>query len=248
MILIDWSIDLFVRISRRLRSAQPDYREFLFQDLIKRLDSTRPKRILEIGPRDGEDTLRLLTLNPDRLVLVDLPDKKDRVNGWLQKLNTPNVDLVIGNIMYDDQWESIEPFDVVWCTGVLYHNPEQLRMVRRLFELTKLGGILVIESATARRRATRDENCVEIWHGIDKSVHRKYHVSKNISHLPSKSAIRSWLEMVGFKNVYSSSCHRQVLRRLEKTRGAFIAERPQEDQGSAYYNLVGLNYPIGKAR
>src|SRR3989442_11286959 len=42
----------------------------------------------------------------------------------------------------------LEPFDVVWCTGVLYHNPEQLRMVRRLSDLLKPGG-------AADRKSTR---------------------------------------------------------------------------------------------
>ena len=33
----------------------------------------------------------------------------------------------------------------MWCTGVLYHNPEQLRFVRQLFDLTAPGGHLVLE-------------------------------------------------------------------------------------------------------
>jgi len=36
---------------------------------------TRPARILEIGPKDGEDTQRLLTLTPDHLTLLDLPGR-----------------------------------------------------------------------------------------------------------------------------------------------------------------------------
>ena len=51
----------------------------MFQDLCARLSGKRPLRILEIGPKDGEETKRLLTLNPDVLVLVDLPDKETSV-------------------------------------------------------------------------------------------------------------------------------------------------------------------------
>ena len=64
--------------------------------------------------------------------------------------------------MCDSTCATLEPFDVVWCTEVLYHNPKQLRMVKLLFDLVHKSGILVIESATARRRNLRDENCVEI--------------------------------------------------------------------------------------
>ena len=52
-----------------------DYRYFLFQDLVKNYGKTyfENKKILEIGPRDGEDTLRLDTLKASHISLIDLP-------------------------------------------------------------------------------------------------------------------------------------------------------------------------------
>lgn len=248
-VAIDSLLDLATRVSRRLTGRRgPDYRELLFQDLRTRLAGKRPLRILEIGPRDGEDTERLLTLNPDVLVLVDLPDKEARVRLWLAKLGAPNIELTIANIMYDEECADLEPFDVVWCTGVLYHNPEQLRMVKRLFDFTRRGGVLVIESATARRRHLRDENCIEIWFGVPKATHSAHHVSVNVTHLPSKRAILSWLDMVGFEDIRASDCLHRVLRKLGRDRAAFIAQRPQHDVKAAYYAIAGLDYEIGKAR
>jgi len=212
------------------------------------LSGKRPLRILEIGPKDGEDTKRLLTLNPDLLVLVDLPDKEKEVRQWLGALGAPNVELIIANIMYDEACAILEPFDVVWCTGVLYHNPEQLRMVKRLFDFVRKGGILVIESATARRRHLRDENCVEIWYRVPKATHSAHHVSVNVTHLPSKRALLSWLGMVGFENIRSSDCLRRVLRKLGRDRAAFIAQRPEHDVKAAYYAIAGHDYEIGKTR
>lgn len=245
----DSLLDLATRVSRRLTGQRgPDYRELLFQDLRARLAGKRPLRILEIGPRDGEDTKRLLTLNPDVLVLVDLPDKKARVQQWLEKLGAPNIELIIANIMYDEGCAALEPFDVVWCTGVLYHNPEQLRMIKRLFDFTRRSGVLVIESATARRRHLRNENCIEIWYEVPKATHSARHVSVNVSHLPSKRAILSWLGMVGFENILSSDCLSRVLRKLGRDRAAFIAQRPDHDVISTYYSIPGLGYEIGKSR
>jgi len=40
-----------------------DYRESLFEELIRYLEGSRPTDVLEIGPRDGKDTERLLSLN-----------------------------------------------------------------------------------------------------------------------------------------------------------------------------------------
>lgn len=248
-VAIDNLLDFATRITRRLTGRRgPDYRELLFHDLRRKLAGQRPLRILEIGPRDGEDTKRLLTLNPDVLVLVDLPDKEARVRQWLAELAAPNIELIVANIMYDDGCATLDPFDVVWCTGVLYHNPEQLRMIKRLFDFTRRGGILVIESATARRRHLRDENCVEIWFGVPKATHSAHHVSVNVTHLPSKRAVLSWLGMVGFEDICASDCLHRVLRKLGRDRAAFIAQRPQHDVKAAYYAIAGLDYEIGKAR
>lgn len=41
------------------------------------------KRILEIGPKHGKDTMLLATLNPSELVLIDLPEKYSMVREWL---------------------------------------------------------------------------------------------------------------------------------------------------------------------
>lgn len=241
-------LDLPARIRYRLQGGAPDYREFLFDELTRRLDGRDVSRILEIGPRDGIDSHRLLKLNPKRLVLVDLPDKMERIQGWIAQLPAGRVKLIIGNIVYDDQARNLEPFDVVWCTGVLHHNPEQLRMIRKLFEFVKPVGLLVLESATARRRGVCKEACVEIWHNVDKSVTRRHHISSNITHLPSRKAIQAWLEMVGFADVNLSSCHRSVTRRLGEDRTAFIAQRPEVEKVQGYYSISGLNYDIGKVR
>ena len=57
------------RIRLRLQGYRGgDYRLYLFEDLRTRLKGQRPLRILEIGPRDGQDTARLLTLASDRLI------------------------------------------------------------------------------------------------------------------------------------------------------------------------------------
>ncbi len=150
--------------------------------------------------------------------------------------------------MYDPAFDHMEPFDVVWCTGVLYHNPEQLRFVRQMFDLTKPGGLLVLESATARRSATRNQNCVELWYPPSKDSARDYHLSANITHLPSLKAMETWLRMIGFTEIELSACHRKVNRMLGKTRAAFVSRRPLEATPDVYYGHRGHDFPIGRAR
>ncbi|MGE3147545.1 MAG: methyltransferase domain-containing protein [Pseudorhodoplanes sp.] len=238
--------DMPIRAMRRWRRHYPDYRAYLFEDTRRRLKS-KPRRILEIGPRDGEDTRRLDTLGAEKLVLVELPSQKERLESWLPSIKATSTEVLYTNFMYDRQFEAMEPFDLIWCTGVLYHNPEQLRFVRQLFDLVAPDGLLVLETATARRRVLRNENCVEIWYPVDKDKGNAVHLSANITHVPSARAVGSWLEMVGFDRIEKSDCHRRVLRSLAATRVAFIARRPVEPKVGTYYNRVAA-YPVGRAR
>jgi SAM-dependent methyltransferase len=240
--------DLPTRVLRRLRGQRADYRAFLFEDLRRKLGQTKPRRILEIGPRDGEDTQRLATLGAEEIVLVDLPNQKERIEQWLPKLGGAPVKLTYGNIMYDRSFDNIAPFDVVWCTGVLYHNPEQLRFIRQLFDLTAPGGLLVLETATARLPGLRSKNCVEIWYPPNKPKSRSYHLSVNVTHLPSIKAVESWLAMVGFAENELSNCHRRVLWLLAATRGAWVSRRPATGEVGSYYTHTGGDFPIGRTR
>lgn len=236
-------------VRRALRIPTPrNYREWLFADLAGALDQ-RPRRILEIGPKDGIDTRRLLTLDPDVLTLVDLPRRDEANAKWLGALADPRIEYISANFMYSPEVEDLRPFDLVWCSGVLYHNPEQLRMIRKLFNLTASGGSLVLESATTRRSRLVDERCIEVIFPPDESYQRKWHVSRNVTHLPSRRAIEAWLGMIGFTRIRRSDCHRRQSRTLARYRAAFICKRPAVAPGGLYYATPGAEaYLIGGSR
>ena len=106
------------------------YREYLFKDLIENFgtDRFKNKRFLEIGPKDGEDTERLQKLSPEQIILFDLPDKSVQNEEWKHTLGEKDK-LYIKNFLYLDkkEYDDIGKFDLIYFTGVLYHNPEQLR-------------------------------------------------------------------------------------------------------------------------
>jgi len=238
------------RLARRLRArlAGPtaDYRRELFEELRAYREGPKPRRILEIGPKDGLDSARLLGLEPERLTLVDLPGREESNQAWLRAITSPAIEYVTANIMYSADILRLPPFDLVWCTGVLYHNPEQLRMVRRLYDLVEPGGVLVLESATTRNPRLLRENCVEILFPPSEELKRKYHMSLNITHLPSALAVRSWLQMVGFTDVRLSRCHRAVSKALARSRVAYLARRPLVGAEGSYYGMHS-GFVIGKS-
>lgn len=238
---------LFLRgLRSRLVGERGDYRAYLFQELKQRLQDHRPRRVLEIGPKDGLDTRRLLGLEPERLTLVDLPRLQAHNAEWLRQLPNDVVEYLSANLMYSHDVLALLPYDLVWCTGVLYHNPEQLRMIRRLYDLLLPGGLLVIETATVRNERLKDENVVEILHPPSEELRQRNHLSANVTHLPSARAVRSWLEMVGFRDVAESACHREVSR--ARARVAYIARKPFGPQETTYYSLDGREgFVIGKA-
>jgi SAM-dependent methyltransferase len=194
----------------------------------------RGGRILEIGPKHGLDTRLLATLEPRELVTVDLPEKAREIASWLPEV--PVARHVEANVLYLSEHERAELgcFDLVWCLGVLYHNVEQLRLLRRLYELTAESGLVVVESATTRNRILAGRNVVELhWPETYRSV-------PTITHLPSRRAIASWLEMVGFADVRV----RKVYSRSLGWQRAVVTGR--RDSGRAAYAGYGL-YAAGTA-
>ncbi len=162
------------------------------------LDNYENKRILEIGPKHGKDSILLSTLKPKELVLIDLPSKREMVDNWLPQVSDKcKTKYIEGNILYltKDQLEQLGKFDLIFCLGVLYHNVEQIRMLKRIYDLCNNNGTVVIESSTTRNKKLIKLNVVEIhWPETYRGV-------PTITHNPSRLAIKSWLEMVGFSNV-----------------------------------------------
>jgi len=241
-------LNLPSRVRRRLTGDTRDYRLFLFEHLQQRLAGTRPRSILEIGPRDGVDSERLLSLGPDFFVQAELPHAKEALEADLATRGIlDRVDIRYGNIMYDRMLEDVAPFDLIWCAGVLYHNPEQLRMIARLFDWTAPGGLMVLETATARRFPTRDLPVVEIWHDVPKKHMARLHLSSHITHLPSRTALAAWHALVGFSEIERSPCHRRQSFALARNRAAFISRRAPDATEGIYYGHTDENCPIGRA-
>jgi len=160
------------------------------------LDGFAGKRILEIGPKHGWDSALLASLGPSELTLIDLPEKVELVGSWL-----PSVQAVVptrfvaGNLLYleRDALEQLGTFDLVWCLGVLYHNAEQLRLIRRLRTLCSADGKVVIETEIdGSRSSVVRVHWPEPLRGVP-----------TVTHNPSRTAVMAWMEMAGFTDVRS---------------------------------------------
>ena len=247
--MIDSLIWYIKKIFFRLSGKQPyqgqfAYRKYLFQELkdFYGEKTFKDKRILEIGPKDGEDTFRLETLSPSEIVMFDLPDKDEENKKWLDKLKVKN-QYYVENFLYIDKniTDKIGSFDLIYFTGVLYHNPEQLKFIKKLYDLLNVNGILVLESSVSRNFLLRNKNAVEIWYP------ETYRNTTTITHLPTKKAIISWLKMVGFNNIEISKCYDKEDFNIRKKRFACLAQKKDSDKPGVYYEkqIENSQYFIG---
>lgn len=238
---------MFILDKLIIGSKIKNYREALFEELLSYSgEKSDYKNILEIGPKDGMDTKRLLTLPHEELCLIDLPSKEESNKQWVNELNNGSIGYYTGNIMYNKFFNN-EYFDLIWCTGVLYHNPEQLRMIRILFDLLKPGGVLVIESATVPEINLRNKNVVKIIYPFNEKYKKKYHISKNITHLPSSKAIWSWLKMIGFNDIIRSHCHKKQSIFLSRGRTAYICSKSENENVKENFYYNDTDYKIGRS-
>jgi 2-polyprenyl-3-methyl-5-hydroxy-6-metoxy-1,4-benzoquinol methylase len=227
-------------IVKQAHSKEPlMYRGYLFNELVEKAGTSNfaGKTILEIGPKDGLDSKRLISLNPKELVMIDLPEKTEANNKWLATLTHPHR-YIEGNFMYMPQNEivTLGTFDLIWCTGVLYHNAEQMRLLRKMYKLLNVGGYFVLESATLRRGGALKNGCfVEIHYP------QTYRNTGTVTHLPTANAIKAWLTMVGFKEIQDSKCYYHENRQIVGQRYACICRKTDNDECGIYYGKSGLN-------
>ena len=217
------------------RNLRNPYRYYLFKELkdLYGSDTFSNKRILEIGPKDGEDTLRLESLKPTSITLIDLPILKNEnhhLNDYYKKFLKPNLDklnvksnLIFANFLYmkEEEYDELGKFDLIWFTGVLYHNPEQLKMLKKLYNLLNEDGFLVMETSTTRNTKLMNHTAIEI------EVEGQYH-------FPTRKAVDLLLKMVGFSEIYQSKCFNRENYNKNNIRLAVIAQKKKNDVEGFY--------------
>lgn len=244
-------INIFNRFNKALSKDETNgsgsieplmYRIELFNELLRISGREMSKvffgeRILEIGPKDGLDSKRLQSLSPSELVMIDLPEKREGNKKWLSQIKCTSR-YIEANLMYMSKKdiESLGAFQLIWCTGVLYHNAEQLRMIRKLYNLLNVGGYLVLESATLRDNKLLHGGCfVQIYYP------ETYRNTGTVTHLPTANAIKAWLHMAGFNEIFDSTCYNKYNKNLIGERYACICKKNKNDESGLYYNKSGLN-------
>lgn len=153
--------------------------------------------VLEVGPKHGIHTQLIDAHEPKSITVVELEDKRGVNNSWLPRIKS-DIEVFYTDLL---RFSTEKRFDLILFTGVLYHNIEQIRLLKKLYSLASPGCRLVFESATTRNPVLQDLNVIEVhWPNA-------YRNTPTIRFLPSKQACMSMLEMSGWRILDTSDLY-----------------------------------------
>lgn len=109
------------------------------------------KRVLEVGPKYGIHSLWINErLRPSELVFSDFAADRHLHEQWEGRLQSPHR-WVYGDLRSAGELLTLEPFDLVFFLGVLYHSAFHLPLLGMLNRVTRLGGEMLLETTVDPR-------------------------------------------------------------------------------------------------
>jgi predicted O-methyltransferase YrrM len=165
-------------------------------------------RVLEVGPKHGFHSLWLdRALAPAELVLLDFPSEHQVHDEWRNELHCPH-HFVYRELSAAAELLELDRFDLVFFLGVLYHSVYHVQMLAMLNRVTRIGGLLLLETTVDPRR--------------DASVRLRWkYRSGKAKAVPTLEAVRLMLAWTGWRDVVRFSDYRpgstEVVLLCEKT-------------------------------
>jgi tRNA (mo5U34)-methyltransferase len=167
-----------------------EWRSDLKWDRVKgALGMLRGRKVLDIGCNNGYYMFRMLEQQPDLVLGVD-PNPRFYYQFQLIKLLVGCPFTIMEPIGVEDLDSFKDFFDIVLCMGVLYHRRDQLGTLQRLADITRPGGILLLETLVV------GDDIPYCLCPVD-----RYAMMRNVWFVPSISIVVRWLKEVGFRTV-----------------------------------------------
>ncbi len=165
-------------------------------------------RVLEVGPKYGVHSRWIdRELEPSELVFCDFAADRRLHEQWASELRCPHR-FVYGDLRLAREFLELEPFDLVFFLGVLYHSAHHLDLLTMLNRVTRLGGTMLLESTVDDRSDALVRLHWQSTTGKAKAV-------------PTVAALRTELAWTGWRRVTRYGDYRpgstEVLFACEKT-------------------------------
>ena len=193
--------------------------------LVVDVERFRGSRVLEVGPKYGVHARWIdHELRPSELVFSDFESDTNLHAKWVDSLTHPHR-FVYGDLREADELLDLEPFDLVFFLGVLYHSIHHLPLLGKLNRVTKPGGTMLFETSVDPRP--------------DALVRLRWPENGKAKGVPTIQAVRLELAWTGWRNVT-----RFVDYRAGSTEALFLCEKTDElPRGDHLSDLVTPHRP-----
>jgi SAM-dependent methyltransferase len=167
----------------------------------------RGSRVLEVGPKYGVHARWIdRELQPSELVFSDFESDSQLHSKWVDSLARPHR-FVYGDLRNATELLDLEPFDLVFFLGVLYHSVHHLPLLGMLNRVTRPGGTMLFETTIDPRP--------------DALVRLRWPENGKAKGVPTVQAVRLELAWTGWRKVTRFTDYRhgssEALFRCEKT-------------------------------
>lgn len=172
---------------------------------IDKISPLANRRVLDIGSSNGYYMFRMVAHKP-KMVLGLEPQYAFYFQYLaLQKyLGLENIFCL--PVPFDDLPDMKSYFDTIFCMGVLYHRKSPIDMLKKIHELMRTGGELILETLIIE---SDDHICL--------FPEERYAKMRNVFFIPSIKVLQSWLKRTGFRNVRCIDISKTVSDEQHKT-------------------------------
>jgi hypothetical protein len=198
---------------------------------ISELGGVEGMRILELGPLEGGHTYSLLQAGAREVTAIE-GNSRAYLRCLISKelLHLQGASFLLGNF---NAWmeQNHQPFDIVWCSGVLYHQVDPIRHLElvaksapRLFVWTQYFDEAAMPQGDPRRAHFAGEEVVS-WRGIEIQLHRRPYGGINDSFCGGIFSNPAWIRRTDIL---------KILETLGFTRFTFGFDHPNHPNGPAF--------------
>ena len=169
----------------------------------------RGARVLEVGPKYGVHARWIdRELAPSELVFSDFASDQELHAKWVDSMRSPHR-FVYGDLRAAWGLLDLEPFDLVFFLGVLYHSVHHLPLLGMLNRVTRPGGTMLFETTVDSRP--------------DAVVRLRWPESGKAKAVPSIQAVRLELAWTGWRKVTRFTDYRPA-----SSEALFLCEKTDE--------------------
>ncbi len=125
--------------------AHFDRRASLYRQLGLPEMAIRGRRVLEVAPGSGHNSLFLAQANPASLDLVEPnPTGIEDIRGTYHACQPPDLKLPVLHAIPFQKFQADSPYDLVFCENWLGALPEDRKLIKKLVDMVSPGGVLIM--------------------------------------------------------------------------------------------------------